>query len=668
MTPTMLCALASLAVASVPSATPAPSPSPATPVNEAEHARPTVLPAPRALAATVHPAVRLLDPEGRPVIESGGPISSRESCGGCHDAAWIEEHSYHAQLGADRPYRAGEAPRPWDTHAGPFGRWDPLVYRRLSAPDEARPDADLEAWARILGPRHVGGGPFAPLGGQMSCLSCHAAGANEEARRATIARGEPAWQATAALAGGPIVEATEDGFRYRPEAFDEAHEVRAEDLGLTGARSEACGSCHGTVPEPGEAPVRYAVEDFARADARSATGLVFAAQPMLDSAVNLAGKQALTRSWDVHAERLVPCSGCHGTLNDPANGARAADAPTHLRFDARGEALKDYLRRPQHDFATGYAAPGVLGAEHAGSMRRCEDCHDAGEAHDWLPYADRHLGALLCESCHVPAVHAPLLESVDWTVLTEAGQPKLSYRGVDGDPADPRTLVAGVTPTYLRREAPGEKLGPHNLVTSFYWVEGDNPRPVRLEDLEAAYLEGGRFAPPIVEALDEDGDGALSAEELHLGTEARVDAVRARLEALGVESPRLAGEVQPYGLHHQIAGRGFALKSCASCHSAASRLTASTRLSPRAPAGVTVDFVADAPVQRNGEIVRAEGGALVYRPDAREARIYVLGAGAPDWVDLVGWAAVLLVLIGGGLHAAARLWAERARASRGESS
>ncbi len=52
-----------------------------------------------------HPPVDLLDGNGQPVpaITGAAPAySAAETCGGCHHYDEIEQHSYHAQIGANQ--------------------------------------------------------------------------------------------------------------------------------------------------------------------------------------------------------------------------------------------------------------------------------------------------------------------------------------------------------------------------------------------------------------------------------------------------------------------------------------------------------------------------------------------------------------------------------------
>ena len=47
----------------------------------------------------IHPIFPLLDTAGENVLESGSPVSTMTTCGACHDAEFIAEHSFHADAG-----------------------------------------------------------------------------------------------------------------------------------------------------------------------------------------------------------------------------------------------------------------------------------------------------------------------------------------------------------------------------------------------------------------------------------------------------------------------------------------------------------------------------------------------------------------------------------------
>src|SRR3990172_5357776 len=116
-----------------------------------------------AQTSPIHPSFPLLDENGVNVLVSGGAVSTMNTCGGCHDTAFIAEHSYHANVGLDELAAPGQtdSQRPWDISPGYFGKWNPIAYRYLSPPGDERIDLTLPERIQTLGVRHVGGGPAA---------------------------------------------------------------------------------------------------------------------------------------------------------------------------------------------------------------------------------------------------------------------------------------------------------------------------------------------------------------------------------------------------------------------------------------------------------------------------------------------------------------------------
>ena len=162
---------------------------------------------------------------------------------------------------------------------------------------------------------------------------------------------------------------------------------------------------------------------------------------------------------------------------------------------------------------------------------------------------------------------APAIQSYDWTVLTSDGQPVKAYRGVEGDPARITSLVTGYQPVLLNRtNIDGQKLlAPYNLITTYYWVYDDtngNKRPVRLADLEAAYLENGAYTADILSTFDANDNGSLSSDELIINSTAKEEAVKAKLAALGLANPRIEGLTQPYSINHNVTRGENAVNDC----------------------------------------------------------------------------------------------------------
>jgi hypothetical protein len=659
---------------------------------------PELIPPPvgRSEPVRLHPSVVLRDDGARSVLESEKPVSPLKTCGHCHDAEWISRHSYHASLGTDERTALGRAPsgRSWDFGPGLFGRWDALGYSVAPFRGDTAFAVGTADWLRQNAWRLVGGGPsvFAQNGerfleradterpepegwvrdpesgaprrwnwrdsgvAEMNCFLCHVSGTANRERIAELGAGRFGWAATATLSGiGLFVR---DGAGWRPvrEAFTESGAVKAGLWQIRPPTSSDCGTCHGVVHDSTEPLV---LSGRSERDRMTETeGVVFSSQRISQSAMNIAGKEALTRPWDVHAERMVACHNCHFAPNHPAY-ALPKSQPTHLAFDARRLDLGEYLLRPDHRFAGGPA----LGV----AVRRCESCHDAPRVHGWLPRVDRHLSRLACESCHIPRLFAPARAETDWSMLVRPGEPRVTYRGSAGAPTDPAAFVEGYRPALLPRRLPDgtSKLAPFNLMTTWYWVaeEGGVRRPVPRALLDRAFFREGRHHPDLVRVLDRNGDGRLDQAELVLDTAERVALAARRLSAEGAARPELVGEIEAYAIHHGVGPGRFATRECRACHHPESRVAASFELG-EGPYGVFPVLVGNAEAAQFGTVTRGPGGRLAWVPDTDRAKIYLFGHGRMGGIDGVGLGAFLLVLIGTSTHGAIR-W-RTARRSRKE--
>ena len=605
----------------------------------------------------LHPDVTLLDAEGAPVLSSGRPVSAPRSCLPCHDSGFIATHSYHAQAGGDERHPPGASgARPWDTSPGLFGRWDPLAYRHLTPDGWTPQDLDLPGWARVHGPRHVGGGPLAGLGAPMDCFLCHLAAPATDARAAELRAGRFEWAGTATLARTGLVRPAPDGqgWLWERRAFGERASAAAPQalLRLGEPRAGQCGACHGVV-HTGPQPLRLQRDELLAAPATGLTGQVFSAQRLRDTGLNLAGKEGLTRPWDVHAARLLECSSCHGALNDPEALAEGGAAlPGHLQREARRPTIGEYLRQPSHDLAKGDTPQGTVARRLAGTAPGCVDCHETAAHARFLPHAERHLARLDCAACHVPRAWAPLRRETDWTLPDPRGAPRVTWRGVEGEAGDPRALITGFAPPLLPRAG---RLAPMNLHLTWLWVGHEPPRPVRLEDLRAALHEDDDWHPEVLAALDADRDGTLSGAERILADPAARDLVARRLEAVGVATPRLRGELQPLTLAHGVAPAREALIECAACHVREGRAGQPLLLAARAPLSDTIELVPDAGLSGPpGRLVR-DGPALLFEPQPERSGFVLLGRMRPRWVDLLGGATLLCAALGAALHGGLRV-------------
>ncbi len=645
----------------------------------------------------IHPTFPFLDENGVNVLDSGAAVSTMQTCGACHNADFIEQHSFHASIGLHEITEPGTttSQRAWDISPGFFGKWNSIGYRYLSPAGDERIDLTTPMWIQLYGTRHVGGGPaiYAQSGEpltslevdptnpetatidedtgemvgwdwrasgviEMNCFLCHIPSPNNETRVEAIQRGNFGWANTATLVGTGIVEQSGDTYTWNAAAFNTEGELSAELPIIQDPTNDNCGLCHGLVHDNVEDPL-VMLGCSAERWSTITTGQIISPQKLADSGMNLANKETLNRPWDVHAERLLNCTDCHYSLNNPLYFRESESTlPEHLLFDPRRLEIGDYLEKPLHQFARGNSAQGTVAPELKDTMRRCASCHSVENTHEWLPYKDRHMTAISCESCHIPQMYSSSNMQHDWTVITLEGQAATECRGIEGDEDTMRSLMVGYEPVLLPSTDVdgGNSLAPHNLITTWFWVYGDPPRPVRMDDLQAAYVENGDYLPGVLLRFDGNQDGSLDESELLIDTSEKEQFIKDRLTRIGLGNPRIVGEVQPYSINHNVVGGDGALKDCAACHGAQSRITQPIQLSSYAPGSVMPEFVNDTNTILDGEIYTDESGALFYRPDTDQNDLYILGHNNLGWIDLAGSLMFMGVLLGIVAHGGLRVY------------
>jgi len=572
---------------------------------------PTPEPQPQARTSSTHPAYVLRDAAGDAVSQTGQPASTTTTCGACHDVAFIASHNAHAGVENVRLALPG-------------------------APDDARL---VNAAAQDL---------------EMNCFTCHLSAPDNAARLEALAE-NPAWSVSATLHGLDLITHEGGDYRWNAEAFEADGTLKAEFVALQDPSSVQCGQCHGLTHSSAQIPLT--VNDEAFYATTATTGQVISPQRLSLSALNLADKGDLSRSWDVHAERVLSCTECHYSLNNPVYYREdEASQPDHLTFDPRRLDFGEYLHRPSHILATGPNATTTATA----TMRRCETCHDMESTHSaWLPYVERHSQVVACETCHIPQLYAPALERVDWTALDANSQPLAAYRGVEQE--GQAALWTGYQPVILPRTNPDgtQSLAPYNLVAVWRWVDAEG-LPVSLADLQAAYFQAeGVYAAEVLALFDADGDSQLSQAELALDSEAKTQLIAQRLQAQGVNGPRVTGEIQPYAVHHNVATGRWATKDCATCHSEESRLAVAMSLGDPGPGGALPVF-ADAALGVG--TIQQDGGALRFQPAHQQIGVYVFGHDSVGWVSSLGLFTFLATLGFVFVHGGLRVYLARRRA------
>ena len=614
-----------------------------------------------AVANGLHPEVPILDAQGNPVVESGLPMSTMTSCGGdCHQTSYIMTNSDHADAGASQMGQ-GENAHGWQQGPGYFGGWDPLAYDTDGLTLDGTGDMDLEAWLKRYGSRHVGGGPVAGLV-EMDCLLCHT-DIDHSAREASLVSGDFAWANSAPLSSLGILIEDDDQWIWNASQFQANGALQKGLLDIRKPRDENCAQCHGIAEDGLDEPLTIPADLNARHNT-DRTGQIVSAQKLLNSGLNISGKEDLNYPFDVHTDRVIGCVNCHYSLNNPVYfRQREESKPVHLDFDPRRLTNADYLVRPLHQFAKGRSTLGLAAADTENSLRHCESCHNAESVHEWLPYKQRHFASLACESCHIPKLFGPGLQTVDWTMLDDDEQPLRQYRNVTGDPVAVDSLIEGFRPVILpRANAGGDfRLAPFNLVTSWYWSAGDPPVPVTRAQLEEAIFLNGAYHPDLVTALDANGDGQLSGAELRLVDAASVNAVRNRLESIGLTGLQIQSEITPFSISHNVVNGQQATRDCSNCHDRDSVLAASFSLSDYLPGDVQPETISYTGVELSGEVVTDVSGNVNFLSDNRSAGFYIIGLHAESWADMLGLLMFLGIIAGVSIHSVARYISSRRR-------
>jgi thiosulfate reductase cytochrome b subunit len=469
---------------------------------------------------------------------------------------------------------------------------------------------------------------------------------------------------TSGPAKATCIECHADGGRLdiRPETLERDGRMRRDALRIGAPRAANCATCHGLVAagaEPALLP-----EDFEALPSASTRkswtltqgeGAILSPQRMADSFLNLEGKADLAAPWDVHAAKLVDCIACHYASNDPVHtDAKQATLP-YLSTDPRRLSNAEFLVRPDHRFAE----------------KGCRGCHDPARAHDFLPYRQRHMDALACESCHASGSLAPVAEMIDATVVTLAGTPAVRYRNVQRRPGEPlnAATILPFQPLLVERmdKHGSRRLGPVNTVARWRWVSGADRADVPFDRVAAAFVEDGGYAPAVLEAFDANHDGQLDATELRLDTRSKTNLVANRLRALGVSAPTIDAMLDVYPIAHGVSTRDRALRACESCHSKDSRVFRDGWVIAGYLPGGTPPRPSGKPgTELGGVLAPTPGGGLMRAaaPGTAPGGLHVLGHSRQGLTNTLGFALFVAVFLGVSLHGLARVLLRGRRARR----
>ena len=654
-----------------------------------------------------HPLIVLKDDAGHNVLESGKPISTRQTCGGdCHDYDFIT-NSFHFLQGKgeiDRTLLATHNIAAFNLSPGMFGKFSIIPNHQLTHPGITDPaDADMTQpdWLTKCGTCHTGAGiseydlhghrfltPEAKPDGALDpsytirdrhtgqlvawdwqksgiaeadCFLCHVPKASRGARKKEMTTGNFRWADNATLADTGIVTRKDDGtFTYDRAAFNKDGFVKPEALDLSDPTLDNCAQCHGFTAKNATTILAIQHADIMRGTEKS--GWIYNGAKISDTVFpNIIGKQAMTYPWDVHAARGLICIDCHFSVNNP--GRMIHDDPKkNLRYKPLGEDPAVYLKRPDHNFARGNIPPETVNITSHNTMRGCGDCHDAEKVHAFLPYKSRHFKALACQTCHIPAVHFWAYRSDDWGFLMDTGSSRITFRGINGSITDPDSEVTGYLPAYIttRDKKNDLQIRPTNLITGVYWFDKAKGRPVFTWQVQKAFFgdrpaEGDwTYRPEIIKAFA-DKEGIIDAPQAVYDTPEKIALVKGLLQRhAGISDPELRIEVVPWAMSHSLVGKEQAIRNCTACHGSKSMLRRAVDLNTTLPRGVPVVFGG-----KQMNVVNYQGKEPTFDNAPLLGSFYIIGYSRVGWVEWLGWISVFGVLLFSVVHAILRMIGSR---------
>ncbi|MBN2719245.1 MAG: cytochrome b/b6 domain-containing protein [Deltaproteobacteria bacterium] len=430
-----------------------------------------------------------------------------------------------------------------------------------------------------------------------------------------------------------------DMTEWKKENIDIYGRLAASKSRVRRATSKVCSQCHGilesnvlSIPDDYETRLRdengYLTYDLTRT-----TGALVSDMPYSKSQLNLKNKASMQYPADVHAARLVGCTDCHHTANNPTRSGVRKSQLSHLKEDPRRVSFSEYLQQPDHTLAT----------------PKCTECHNALATHDFLPYKSRHLSVLDCQSCHVPKLYGPVLSTIDETVVNHRGNPVLLYaEAIDSKESLNAQLRAGISPSLLpyQDKTGKHKIGAFNFVVNWYWIDDNTGKRVSADVLKKAYLKNasGGYTHEATALFDQNKNGKVEKSELIIKSTTQNKAVTQWLKNVGVKQPRMVGEISAYPIAHGITNKDGVLASCDACHDADGRFAGNIKVSDRLPAGGTLMLGKNMDRLTHGQLLSSE--SLTWQRQGVEDTWYVFGFSRADWSDTGGFILFVLSFLG----------------------
>ncbi len=670
---------------------------------------PTALSNPQQNINSIHPLILLLDIEKQPVIDSGLPISTRASCGECHDYDFISK-GFHSQQGRTEILENNNTIGvfPHLVSPGMYGKWCSMPNRQLTPADNKQKeefDFGTPDWLRSCGTCHVGGGigEFDRKGrkynevevrslsnldpdyhlysqkydrviswdwqesglAEVDCFLCHIPNFNRIARDTQMREGYFSWALTATLLKTGIVKEDMGELVYNPEAFFPDKKVRPQFLKLGEPGVDNCGQCHGFAKTGKEA---HLIDPFLSHELLRGTkkmGRIWSSAKIKDSNLNLKGKEALDFSWDIHAEKKMICTDCHFSPNNPAKNINSTWESAYLHYYPPTLKWLDFLLKPDHNIAKGDCYPETVVDDLDNSMRGCSDCHQASALHQWLPFREWHFKKLACEVCHIPKKYFWACQQIDLTIFPKGVS---KYRGVIGDYKNAKAEVTGFQPAYFLKKTKKEtspQIVPCNPISALLWFDSEKGRPAFSHQVRRAFYQWDKrfqlqMRPEVSRFFDNNRDGKIDDKERRLDSLEKIEFAKTFIKQQGIKEPQLRLEITPFSVNHNIVSKGQAIKDCQECHSPKTRLLKEVEIFDYLPPGIDPHISEIVPKEfTKGPIAEYKDGKIFYKPTYLLSHFYIMGISRNPWVEWVGRLAVLLSLIGTFVHGLFRIMAHR---------
>jgi thiosulfate reductase cytochrome b subunit len=412
--------------------------------------------------------------------------------------------------------------------------------------------------------------------------------------------------------------------------------------------SQNCGMCHGIYIPTGTAvkiPETYlqVTHQMNSYSVSLTQGIIFSGDHIANSLLNIEKKMQLNYPWDIHISRQLSCIACHNIKNNPLYYADIYTNLDHLKKDPRKiKTYAEFLKYPDHTLKTS----------------ACTDCHDPFKIHKHLPYKERHFKAVDCQACHVPRLYAPVLQSIDKTVITEKHLYPAEIRGMTIN--NPQYINSqfnfGYRPflLYYADEKNDSKISAYNLVTTWQWIDHKTNLPIPEHILKEVYFEGDFYRRDIAAMFDENSNGSLENNELVLNTPEKIKAISNKLKQLKVTEPKLSGTVFPVKVSHGIVHEKQLKPDCQSCHSQQSRLNRSILIAEHSP-GIRYLKINDIQGVLTGySLLETDDKKIVLIGKTDIPGRYIFGKSRKKTINQIGFGLFVLSLMGIAIHALLR--------------